>query len=501
MSAPTVDGQTMRPAAGVKLGEQVRVAVIFAGEQHDLTLPANSPVAAVVEAVILLLQNRLEGSGGAAAVSPGLLSLTRINGETLDRSLTLAQQDVSDGDLLVLEVIDAAVAFTPIIENASSAVAMINYKRFSAVTAETAVAFSAVAAGVATVVSTLLIGNVWRLQRAGGHTWAVLPAVVEAVLAALLLLAGALVWWRRRQPVVPTALWLSALVAAAAAAFMGTPGPVGAAQAAWTAVTAAVLAVVLWQLTPVPRGLMAFVVLVGGGVAVLGFLRLLAHIEITYLWVGTLAVALFVLTNAQSIAGRMAGIPLPPFPTVTGKLLFDDAEEFAAEALAAAEHEGTPSMAELVEGAAAANGYLTSVVAACSVFFIVGAAELVTPLRGRWWLVLLYVGILSVMLVLRGRALTDRAQAILIVATGLSMATAVAVKYALASHQPWISLAVAAGVALLGVAGLVVAAVVPPRAFSPTFRKVVEFVEYPLVVAVLPLALWLCNIYHLARNH
>ena len=501
MSAPTVDGQTMRPTAQVRLAEQVRVAVIFAGQQTDVTLPANSPVAAVVEALIPLLQSQREASGSAAAVTSGRVSLTRINGETLDRSQSLAQQQVLDGELLVLEITDAEVAFTPIIENASSAVAKFNSQRFSAVTAHTAVVFAAVTAAVATVVVTVLVGNVWRLDRRSGADWTLLAAGIEAGLAALLAGAGALIWWRRRDSVVPTALWLSALLAAPAAAFMSTPGPVGAAHVAWTAVTAAVIAVVLWQLTPVPAGVMAFVTLVGAAVAVLAFLRLLVGIEMVYLWAGTLAVALFVLTNAQGFAGRMAGIPLPPFPTVTGKLLFDDAEEIATEALVAAEHQGTPSVEELVDGAAAANTYLTAIVAACSVFFVAGAVGVVTPWQGRWWLATVFVGIVSIVLVLRGRALTDRVQAIIIVSTGLTMATAVAVKYALTSDVTAMSLAVAAGVAGLAVLGLTIAAVVPPRAFSPTFRKAIETTEYVLVVAVLPLALWLCNIYHLARNH
>ena len=37
----------VRPAAQIRLAEQVRVAVIFAGQQHDVTLPANAPVAAL----------------------------------------------------------------------------------------------------------------------------------------------------------------------------------------------------------------------------------------------------------------------------------------------------------------------------------------------------------------------------------------------------------------------------------------------------------------------
>ena len=220
-----------------------------------------------------------------------------------------------------------------------------------------------------------------------------------------------------------------------------------------------------------------------------------------YLWVGVLAAALVVLTHAQSFAGRMAGIPLPPFPTVTGKVLFDDADDIAAEALAAAEHSGTPSLAALMEGAAAANTYLTALVASASVMSVSAAIAMITPGRGRWWLQILFVAALGALLVLRGRAFTDRAQAVLVVATGLLMPTAAAVKYALAEHNTVLSLAVAAGVLAVGAVALVVATVVPAHVFSPIFRKAVEWVEYALVVAVLPMALWLCNVYTFARNH
>jgi type VII secretion integral membrane protein EccD len=496
-----VNGQALRPAGAVRLAEQVRVAVIFAGQQTDVTLPANSPVAAVVEALIPLLQAQRESVGGDAVVTAGRVSLTRINGETLDRAQTLAQQAVLDGELLVLEVSEADVPFTPIVENASSLAAMSNAQRFSSVSPLTAARFASIAAAVAVVVVTVLVGNVWRLARAAGHDWTLLPALIEAAVAVVLLAAAWVIWWRRADTLVATSLWLSALVAAPAAAFFATPGPVGAAPVAYAAVTAAVVAVVLWQLTPVGRGVVAFVTLVAAAAAVMAFVRLLFSVDMGYLWVGALAAALFLLTNASSFAGRMAGIPLPPFPTVTGRLVFDDADDIAAEALTAAEREGTPSVADLVEAAAAANTYLTALVAATSVFFVGGALGAVTPFAGRWRLAAALVAVLSIILVLRGRAFTDRTQAVIVVATGLTMATALAVKFALSSQHMLLSLAVAAGVVALGAAALTIAATVPARVFSPTFRKLVEWAEYALVVSVLPMALWLCNIYHLARNH
>jgi hypothetical protein len=60
--------------------------------------------------------------------------------------------------------------------------------------------------------------------------------------------------------------------------------------------------------------------------------------------------------------------------------------------------------------------------------------------------------------------------------------------------------AAAAVIVALGVAGMGAAAVVPAKVFSPVFRKVVEWVEYLLIVAVPPIAVWLLNLLALARN-
>lgn len=48
-------------AERVRLAEQVRVAVLFEGRQHDVTLPASSPVAAVADSLVRVLLTR-EGS-------------------------------------------------------------------------------------------------------------------------------------------------------------------------------------------------------------------------------------------------------------------------------------------------------------------------------------------------------------------------------------------------------------------------------------------------------
>lgn len=500
-ATPGTERPGLRPKDRARLIEQVRVAVIFDGRQHDLTLPANASVASVVDSIlrVLLEGETLRSADDDGLINPGTVTLGRINGEPLDRGLSLAQQSVLDGDLLILEAADAEVTLTPVVENASSAIAQLLASTGSEVTERVAVRFAAVAAAVGVLVTIGLLVNAWRLNLAAGQDWNLVPAIGAAALSAALLLTGSIVWWRRHELAVANGLWLSALVAAPAAAVMATPGPPQAWHAVFGCATAAVLAAALWRLTPAPAGILAWVTITAGAFVAFWLIRALG-VSMAYLWVGAMAIALLVLRKSEGLAGRIAALPMPQFPTVTGKLVFTDADDVAAEALAAAETQGTPSMAELERDALAANTYLTALVAATSVFFALGAWGAVSPGQGRWWLATVYVLILAAILVFTGRAFGDRAQAITVVGTALVMTTVLAVKYAVVPNDARMNYIMAAAILGLGIAGLIIAATVPRRAFSPPFRKVVEWLEYGLIVLVPPLAFWLLNLYFLARN-
>lgn len=494
--------EPVRPRRRVRLAEQVHVAVIFDGRQHDLTLPATVSVAAVVTGILQTIREpdeELLEPDQLGRITPGSVVLKRANGAPLDRGQTLQQQYVIDGDLLTLEVGDAEVTLTPIVENASSATAQLLHQQRRHVDEATTMRFAAVAAAVGVIATVALLLNAWRINLSNGVDVNLGLAAAAGGLAAALIALGTIVWWRREQLAVATSLWLSALVAAPAAAVIGTPGPPQAWHALFGFATATVLAGALWALTPVWPGLLAWVTLTGGACAVMAGIRALG-VQWTYLWVGAMAIALLMLKMSEGAAGRLARLPMPEFPTVTGKNVFDPADDIAAQALEAAARTGTPSMAELQRGAKAANTYLTALVAGTAVFFVGGAAGAITPGHGRWWLTTVYVLMMATILVLAARAFADRVQAMILVAAALTMMVLVGITYVRASHTVWMSVAIAGGVLALGMSALIVAAVVPKHVFSPLFRKLVEWLEYALIVLIPPLCWWLLNLYYLARN-
>jgi type VII secretion integral membrane protein EccD len=495
----------VRASARVRLREQVRVAVLFNGRQTDMALPATEAVATVAADVLRELlepDEALRARDGRDIITAGTVVLKRVGGTPLNRGQSLAEQGILDGDLLILDVDDAQVSFTPVIENASSAIAQFNAARFSSVTAQTAVTVAAVIAALGVVVAVALLVNAWRLDLAAATRWpwpALVPAAAAGVLAAVLLVGGAVVWWRRQVAVVANGLWVGAVIAGSAAAFMTAPGTPDAWHTVFAAAAAAALAMLLWRLSRAPRGPLAWLTLVAGGVFAIALLHAIG-VAMTYVCIGALFVALLVLKSAEALAQVLALVPMPPFPTVTGKMMFDNAEEIAAEALVAAEVEGTPSVGQLQRSATAANTYQLAVVAATSPFFILGAAGALTTGHGRWWLTTVYVLMLAAILVFRGRSFDDRATAVTVVATAFAMSTALGLKYAVSFHDARMSLLIAGLVLALGLAALVVAAVVPQRVFSAPFRKAVEWVDYLLQFLTAPIVFWLLNLYFLTRN-
>lgn len=478
------------------------MAVLFGERQTDLVLPATEAVATVVNEVlaqVVSTGDEVRSPDENDLITPGTVTLKRVGGAALTRGQSLREQGITDGSLLILEVDDAEVSFTEVIENASSAIAHLNAQRFKSVTARTALTVASVTAAAAAVIVCGLLFWVWILDQRAGAYWPLIPPAAAAGLAVVLLFGGAAAWWRQHVAVMAYGLWVGALSAVAVAGYTAVPGPAGSWHVVLAATLTLVAAIALWALSPAPPAVLAWLTLVCLGTALLGVLHAIG-IQMHYLWIGALVVSLLLLKKVESLSGLLARVPMPSFPTVTGKLVFDDAEGIAAEALVAAETEGTPSVEELKRAAEAANGYLQAIVAAVAPFFIVSAAGIVTPGQGRWILGTVYVLGIAAILVLGARALEDRTAAVTVVGTALAMTAALGLKYALSTDNPTISLIIGGIIIAVGLTALVIAAVVPQRPFSAPFRKLVEWLEYGLLFLVFPMSLWLLNLYYLART-
>ena len=229
MSA-TSERAGVKPSAHVRLREQVRVAVLYGGRQTDLVLPATEVVATVInEALRQVVDDAddIRPRDDFDQINPGKVVLKRVGGAALTRGQSLREQGVKDGTLLWLDVEDAEVSFTPVIENASSAIADMNARLFKSVTPQTATKVAAVTAALGAVLVVALLVRVWALAHASGVNWPLLPPVACGGLAVVLLAGGAIAWWRQHLSVVANGLWAGALVAVGAAGFTAVPGPAG----------------------------------------------------------------------------------------------------------------------------------------------------------------------------------------------------------------------------------------------------------------------------------
>jgi type VII secretion integral membrane protein EccD len=141
-----------------------------------------------------------------------------------------------------------------------------------------------------------------------------------------------------------------------------------------------------------------------------------------------------------------------------------------------------------------AHSYLTGLLVATTGLVVVCSVGLCDPHAPRRWLPLVLAGLVAVAVLLRGRSFTDRWQATIFALAAVALVIGVAGRYVLGL---WTMPALLAGVSAMvavPVAGLVAGVVVPNRFYTPTFRKIVEWVEYVCLTGIFPLAFWLMGV-------
>ena len=177
-----------------------------------------------------------------------------------------------------------------------------------------------------------------------------------------------------------------------------------------------------------------------------------------------------------------AGIRLPVFPSASGRWIFEARPDLPADHVVAsgrvATFAGPESVREVTVATDRARAYLTGLLVATAGLAAVCCVGLCDPHAPRRWLPLVLAGLVAVAVLLRGRSFTDRCAGHDPGVGCGALAIGVAGRYVVGLWTLPALLVGASVIVAVPVAGLVAAVVVPTRFYTPTFRKVVEWVEY-----------------------
>ncbi|WP_063910384.1 type VII secretion integral membrane protein EccD, partial [Nocardia gamkensis] len=157
-----------------------------------------------------------------------------------------------------------------------------------------------------------------------------------------------------------------------------------------------------------------------------------------------------------------------------------------------------PSAAGLGVRARVANRFQSGLIAACTVSAVIGAFGVADPLGSARWQGITLAVVTAIILALRGRSFADLTQAATMIAGGCLTSVALAVGFAVGDSEYTL---LAAGVLLAFATGVVGFGVIGPHIeVTPVTRRMIEVFEYLLIVSVIPLVLWVMNVYSMARN-
>ena len=421
---------------------RISVQTEFDGRTVDVAVCAQTQVGALLPAIVDLL---------AQPSTPEVVHgwrLDRPAGAPLDESLSLTDNDVHDGDLVVLTTTHAPTLGRVSVGSARTAAASSDPAPKSAVPLrESACAWAVLVAAAALAWTGAATG-------ATGHLGA-------AACGAGVVCGVAFV---RRS----AAISVAGCAPAATTGFLAVPSGPGSANVFLSATVVFTVAVVMTRLSArrsaplIATACCAALVAITTGIAVFTAMGLAT--------VGAVLVtgALGLLTLAPRLSAAMAG-------------LGPQSEADPAEAVEARAHSAHATLTGVVAGCALGVMAGTILVAAGSL-----RAE-TSPVAGA-----AFGFVTGLVLLLRTRTYVDAARRLVLVTCGLPCATAALVVVCAVGPQwaTWAAVALTA----IGVGAL------RRRAPTPFGSRLVDVIDYAALAIVVPLACWVIGVYGLARD-
>ncbi|MEU4742431.1 type VII secretion integral membrane protein EccD [Actinosynnema sp. NPDC023658] len=451
-----------------------RVTVVAPRTRIDVALPADVSVADLLP-MLLDMAKEATPDGG---VRHGGWALAKLGEGPLDPSRTLAALGVVDGELLQLRKRNENPP-PPLYDDVVDAIAESDPDSFRPWTKETARRYGHLAGALALIaaaVAVLLAGPL-----AGGGNLA--PAICAGVVAVAALAAGAVV--ARAYNATGTGVLIAAaggLPMAYVAGLYIVPGPLGRPSLLLASVLVLIFASASIML--IGRGITVFIAAATAGA--LSGLAFLIGIFVDHPMPGiaaaTAAVSLAALSALPRLTIQLAKLPLPTVP--------GSAEDLK-------EDTGFPEYSVIERRTANAHEYLTGMIIGCggvaAVFAVIAAGN------GTIWGPLLAIAV-TLVLLLRGRAYANGAQAVALLASGMVAGAGVLVGWLVESSVGDRLLYVFGTLVVVGAVALVLGVIFPNQKFSPVLRRTVDVLEAILIAAVLPLALAVMDLYVAMRQ-
>jgi type VII secretion integral membrane protein EccD len=445
------------------------VSVHAGATDVDLALPACVPVAVLIPSIVDILDGR--GAAGSGHLEAKRYQLSTPGASALDTSLTLAQNDIRDGDVLLLtqplaplpapRYDDVAEAVSTTLDAAPRPGSRPRATRLT----------GAVAANCLTAIGVLaLIRNAATANAFGeGGT----TAGVAASAGGVALLCAAIAHRSYRDAMAGLALSVIGIAFAAVAGFLAVPGAPAIPNALLAAAAAAVTSVLAMRV-------------VGCGVATLTALACAA-----------------MLVAVAALVGVMTAAPLPALGSVSALAclaLTGLAPRLSIVLAGLSPRLAPPFDLEPADGLAdkafRADNWLTGLLAASSSSAAVGAV--VTVLGGAPRLCCMAFGALTGALLLLHARSHARARRLALVIGGVAViATTFAV---VASSVPERGAWIAAATATLAATAIYLGFVASAVSLSPLVHRGVEVLECLALVALVPLTCWVCGLYGAVRG-
>jgi type VII secretion integral membrane protein EccD len=498
------------PAEPVAAPSLCRIALLVGEDfEVDYSLPAGVALVAVIEDLVTRVDEVLRERGRDLLDPETTYRLCRADARPLDPQKSLDECGVLDGEQLWLLPAESVETYEPVTEMVSTAIARAASDMLARITPETGrKVVGWLSAGIVAWACLILVHWWWSIGGTDGHfgwfgaaaAWALLGVLVAASRGLSRSRQETLAGRERRA--AGHSLGWTALIAAAAATAMsvpGTPGMWHAAAAVFAVMVGVVILAAVWG-----RHVVAIAAILTTGVFALGAAVVAASTwEVRPERVGVIALigVIVAITWATSTATVASGVPTPLFPSVTNRGVYERLLGQPADTVSPVGPTGAATSEQIRTWVLRGNNAMTGMMVGLAAVTLVAARFAVVPGQPGGWRYTAFVAAICVILVLRSRSFVDRYQSMTLVVAGVGAAAVAIGRYA-AHDATSVTVALVCVGVTLGIAalGLVGALVVPYREFTAPMRRFVEMIEYVLILALLPWALWLLALYPVIRN-